>query len=306
MKTVSIVVPVYNNAETLPTLHRQLADHIAGLAPQVDYQIVFVNDGSTDGSLVSLREIRAKDAKVALVDLSRNFGQVPAILAGWDHATGDAVVNIAADLQDPVDQVGRMVAEWQKGSQIVVSYREAREDGLLSMLASRVAYTLWRWSLPQLPPGGFDCALLDRKALEAVQRLKANTRFFQGDVLWVGFDVKFIPQVRRARESGRSGYTLAKKAQYFLRSYLGISYLPLRLMSLAGILTALAGFVYALVIVHAYLQGTPPFGWTPTMMTILFLNGLIMIMLGIIGEYVWRIYDETKPKPLYIVKDLYR
>ncbi|MBI4678160.1 MAG: glycosyltransferase family 2 protein [Elusimicrobia bacterium] len=306
MRTVSVVVPVYNNAETLFELHRRLVEHLDGLSPKVDHEIVFVNDGSTDGSLVALRELRVKDARVALVDLSRNFGQVPAILAGWDHSNGDAVVNIAADLQDPVDQIGRMVAEWEKGSDIVVSYREERRDNVFSRLASAAAYSLWRWSLPQLPPGGFDTALLSRKALDAVRSLQERNRFFQGDILWVGFDVKFIPQARLPRLAGESGYTFAKKMRYFLKSYLSISYLPIRFMSLVGFLTALAGFIYTVVVLHAYLHGKPPFGWTPIMLVILFLGGLIMIMLGIIGEYVWRIYDETKRKPLYIIKDLQR
>ncbi|MFA6317547.1 MAG: glycosyltransferase family 2 protein [Elusimicrobiota bacterium] len=211
MRTLSVVVPVYNNADTLVELHRRLSEHLNGLVPQVDHEIIFVNDGSTDGSLVVLRELRAKDPRAVLVNLSRNFGQVPAILAGWDHARGDAVVNIAADLQDPVEQVGRMAAEWDKGSDIVVSYREERHDGFFSRLGSALAYSFWRWSLPKLPRGGFDTALLSRRALEAVKQIQERNRFFQGDILWVGFDVAFIPQTRLPRPSGESGYTFATK-----------------------------------------------------------------------------------------------
>jgi dolichol-phosphate mannosyltransferase len=240
-----------------------------------------------------------------IVDLSRSFGQVPAILAGWDQARGDAVANIGADLRDPVEQLGLMTAEWEKGADIVACERPEQAEGPLSRLGSALIHALFRWSLPGLPAAGFDSALLSRKALEAVKQLKERNRFFQGDILWVGFDFKLIPQPGppRTNEGMDRG---PGPARYTLQAYLSVSYLPIRFMSLAGFLTALAGFVLSLIVLHAYSQGKPPFGWTPIMLVILVLGGLIMTMLGIIGEYIWRIYDETKRKPLYIIKDLQR
>jgi len=306
MKTISIVVPVFNNEASLPILYDRLVYEIKNHPSSLDYEFIFVNDGSTDTSLDVLLTLRERDKKIRVINFSRNFGELAAILAGWRSATGDATINMAADLQDPVEQVSKMLTEWEKGSEIVISYREARKDTLTDRATSRIAYFLLRSFVPQAPPGGFSYTLLDRKALEAIMLINERNRFYQGDILWIGFNVKFIPYIRLRREYGKSGYTFKKRLGNFLVAYLNISYLPIRAISITGLLTAFAGFLYSCAILFAYFAHKTPFtGWAPIMMVLLIVGGLLMTMVGIIGEYIWRIYDEIKDRPNYIIKDKY-
>jgi dolichol-phosphate mannosyltransferase len=215
------------------------------------------------------------------------------------------VVNISADLQDPPEQIAAMLKEWESGSHIVINYRESRDDELASAITSKIAYRLFRYSLPDLPPGGFDFALLDRKAMDAVNAIKEKNRFYQSDILWVGFTVKYLPYVRLKREHGHSAYNFVKRFGNFTSAFFNVSYFPIRLMSLIGFLTAASGFLYAVTVLVAYfLRETPFQGWAPLMMITLIVGGLLMIMLGIIGEYIWRIYDEVKYKPNYVIKEI--
>ena len=306
MKVISVVVPVFNNEGSLPVLYQKLVSEIKNYPSPLDYQLIFVNDGSSDKSLEVLLGIRERDKKVSVINFSRNFGEVAGILAGWNVASGDAVVNMSADLQDPVEQVSKMIKEWEQGSEVVISYRIARDDTLSEKITSKLAYFILRQSVPKLPPGGFSFALLDRKALIAVKQIREKNRFYQGDLLWVGFNLKFIPYTRQKRVHGSSGYNFAKRVGYFVVAYLNTSYFPIRSMSIVGILTALAGFLYSIVIIYAYFVHNTPFvGWAPIMMVLLIMGGLLMTMVGIIGEYIWRIYDEVKNRPNYIIKDEY-
>jgi polyisoprenyl-phosphate glycosyltransferase len=228
------------------------------------------------------------------------------ILAGWKYATGDAVINISADLQDSPEQIAKMLEEWENNHEIVINYREKRHDAASSSFTSRIAYRLFRYSLPTLPPGGFDYALLDRKAMDAINSITEKNRFYQGDILWVGFTIKYLPYTRAKREHGKSGYNFVKRFGNFMTAFLNVSYFPIRLMSLIGFLTAVSGFLYSISILHAFFISKTPFnGWAPLMMLVLIIGGLLMIMVGIIGEYIWRIYDEVKHKPNYIIKEMY-
>ena len=272
--------------------------------PQDDYEVIFVDDGSRDGSYAEMQEVSGEDPKVKLLRFTRNFGQVPAIIAGYEAAQGDAVINISADLQDPVELTSTMVEHWRSGSQVVVAFREDREDSFGAKLFSRLAYGALRASNKDIPEGGFDFVLMGRKALGAFLSYRGRNRFYQGDILWAGFPTTYIPYVRRKREVGRSQYTFSKKLKLFFDFILDGSYLPIRLMSLAGLLIALSGIAYAAVIVIAWFSGLTPFsGWAPLMIALLLLSGTIMLMLGLIGEYLWRILDEVKAKPLYMIQE---
>jgi dolichol-phosphate mannosyltransferase len=307
MKKISVVIPVYHNEGSLKILYERLVATIKSYNPLFEYELVFINDGSKDNSLNVLRDIHETDKGVVIINFSRNFGQMAGILAGWKYATGDAVINISADLQDPPEQIEKMLAEWEKGNEIVINYRESRDDEVSSALTSRLAYRLFRYSLPSLPPGGFDYALLDRKAMDAINSITEKNRFYQGDILWVGFTIKYLPYIRQKREHGKSAYNFVKRFGNFMTAFLNVSYFPIRLMSVLGFLTAASGFIYAISIMFAYFFHKTPFeGWAPLMMIILIVGGLLMIMLGIIGEYIWRIYDEVKYKPNYIIKDFYK
>jgi dolichol-phosphate mannosyltransferase len=303
-KRLSVVVPVYQNRETVGETCLRVLQIGEQSFPHLDVEIVFVDDGSQDGSWVELERVRAENPDhVSLVKLSRNFGQVSAILAGYKAAHGDAIITISADLQDPVSVMAQMVSYWEKGQEIVIAHRESRDDDAAATLFSRIAYGVARRANPRIPVGGFDYLLLSRRAAELLCSFNGRHRFFQGDVLWLGLPSTFIPYARERRKHGKSGWTFSKKFKYFTDLILDSSYLPIRLMSSIGFLTASAGLIYAVVIVGAWFQGQTPFaGWAPIMITILIVGGLIMIMLGIIGEYLWRIYDDVKERPLYIVE----
>lgn len=307
MKKISVVIPVYNNEGSLKILYDRLVSTIMGYNNTFTYELIFINDGSKDKSLSVLKLIQESDAGVVLINFSRNFGQMAGILAGWKYATGDAVINISADLQDPPEQIEKMLREWENKNEIVINYRKSRDDEVSSALTSKLAYKLFRFSLPNLPPGGFDYALLDRKAMDAINSITEKNRFYQGDILWIGFTIKYLPYIRQKREHGKSAYNFVKRFGNFMTAFLNVSYFPIRLMSFIGFLTATTGFIYSLTILFAYYFHKTPFqGWAPIMMILLIVGGLLMIMLGIIGEYIWRIYDEVKYKPNYIIKDIFK
>lgn len=301
---VTFVIPVYRNRGTIRTTYERVVAMLRESFPGLGYQFVLVDDGSDDGSLDEILEVRRGDPAVEAVALSRNFGQVAATVAGLRHARGDAAVVLSADLQDPVALIADMIREWRAGTQVVVCYRVAREDSPAAVLASKVFYGLVRLSNPAMPSGGFDFVLLDRRPYRVLAALRDRNRFFQGDVLWLGFPTKLIPYERARRTVGRSQWTLSKKLKYFIDGLLNTSYLPIRFMSLIGILTSLSGFLYALVVVYVRLTNRQPYiGYAPVMIVLLCTSGVVMTMLGVIGEYLWRIYDETRARPIYLVRE---
>ena len=301
MSCISICFPVYQNEGALSILHDTLMEELMRNFPDDSYELLFVNDGSTDNSLQELKTLKKKNDSVVVIDFSRNFGQMAAILAGWHHAKGDVVINMAADMQDPPEQCIKMIKEWKNGSDIVISYRSSHDTTFRKKITSKIFYRLL---LRKAPPGGFDFALLDRKALDAINTLKERNRFYQYDILWAGFNVKFLPYHKRERTIGVSQYNFFKRFNNFYTAFLNVSYLPLRILSGIGLFVALIGFLYALNIIYAYFVHNTPFqGWAPIMITILIIGGMIMLMLGILGEYIWRILDEVKHRPYYIIKD---
>jgi dolichol-phosphate mannosyltransferase len=303
-KKVSIVVAVYQNEGSLTQTHREIADLFAAQMPDLSLEWVFVNDGSTDRSLDELHEIRATDPRVRVINFTRNFGQMAAMLAGFKAATGDAVINISADLQDPVEMMAEMVERWQQGAEIVVCYRTSRNDPPTARLFSNLAYRLMRIAVPQIPKGGFDYVLMDRVVMDEFNTMDVRHRFFQGDLLWSGRRTSFIPYERRKRTVGRSQYNFGKKLKNFLDAMLDASFLPIRFISLCGVATFFLGILYSISIIVAWSLGNSPFeGWAPLMIAILMIGGLIMLMLGIIGEYVWRINEEVRKRPNYVVRD---
>jgi glycosyltransferase involved in cell wall biosynthesis len=301
---VSVVVAVYQNEGAIAKTHERIRTVFADQLPGREWELIFVDDGSNDGSLSEILDLREQDGRVKAITFTRNFGQVAAIIAGFKEATGDAVINISADLQDPADLIPQMVKMWEAGSEVVICYRTGRSDSIFARLASRVAYRVIRLSLPQIPRGGFDVVLMDRSALDAFNSIDVRHRFFQGDVLWTGYRTSFVPYTRHKRTIGRSQYSFGKKLKIFLDAVLDASYLPIRFISLVGLVTAGLGLLYSVVIVYSWFRGDTPFsGWAPIMIAILLVGGLIMVMLGVIGEYVWRINEEVRKRPNYVVRD---
>lgn len=303
---VSFVIPVYRNEKAVSLTYQKIRDVFETTLPQYALEMVFIDDGSDDGSLAELLALRHADPRVKVITFTRNFGQMAAMLAGFKQAGGDCVINISADLQDPVEVIPRMIEAWKHGAEIVIGHRTDRDDSWTAKLFSRIAYGLLRLSIPQIPAGGFDFVLMDRVVLDAFNAIDVRNRFFQGDVLWSGHRTTFIPYVRLKRTIGRSQYTLWKKLKTFIDAMVDASYLPIRFISLVGVLTSFAGAIYSLVIVYGWAVHATPFsGWAPIMMAVLLIGGLIMVMLGVIGEYIWRIYDEVRKKPNYVIRDTY-
>ncbi len=301
---ISFVVAVYHNEGAISKTHENIRSVFSNELAHHEYEIVFVDDGSKDGSLQEILSLREQDPRVKAITFTRNFGQMAAMLAGFKEATGDAIINISADLQDPVELIPQMLEKWQGGAETVICYRTDRSDTLLAKLFSRLAYGVLRISLPEIPPGGFDFVLMDRKVMDAFNAVDVRHRFFQGDLLWTGYRTSFIPYVRLKRTIGKSQYNFGKKLKNFLDAVLDASYLPIRFISLVGVITSALGVLYSVSIVFSWLRGETPFsGWAPIMIAILLVGGLIMVMLGVIGEYVWRINEEVRKRPNYVVRD---
>lgn len=299
------MIPVYRNEGSILPTFNKIKELF--LETKLKYQFIFINDGSDDNSLNELQSVFLSDkANVKVISFSRNFGQVPAVIAGFKEASGDAVIMMSADLQEPIELIGQMIQKWETGSEIVICNRIDREDSYLANITSSFFYKLMKSVNPKMPRGGFDFLLLDRKALDVFNSIDERNRFIQGDFLWLGFALTFIPYKRLKRSIGKSQWTLKKKIKYFIDGFLTTSYTPIRIMSLMGLITAFGGFLYALVILYYKLFKDLPFdGWAPIMILILIIGGLIMLMLGIIGEYIWRTYDETRKRPIYIIKEKY-
>lgn len=302
-RLVSVVIPVYRNAESLTQLYTELIDVAANRFPACDLEIVFVDDGSDDDSWAVICALRDKDpGRVSAHRLSRNFGQLGASVAGYRLARGDAVVSISADLQDPTELIGDMVNRWLAGDDIVIANRAGRTDGAIAAITSRIAYWYFRRYTPAMPEGGFDYFLMDRRAIDLLLQFKGRFRFLQGDLLWLGLPMSFIPYVRRERPHGKSGYSFLKRLNAFTDLVIDSSYSLIKAMSRIGFVVAFLGFVYLVLVVINWMQGGSPFkGWAPIMVTLLLLLGFIMIMLGVIGEYLWRIHDQVRERPMHVV-----
>ena len=307
-KLISIVTPVYRNAGSITKSYKQICNEFElTLANRFPFEIIFINDGSDDGSQEELEQIHLADKRVKVVHLIRNFGQGAATEAGHKLAKGDAVITISADLQDPIELIPKMISAFEGGSEVVICYREGRGDPFLSRLFSRITFQILRLSHKNVPPGGFDYYLMGRKAMDIFNSYGFQTRFFAGDVLWPGYPTTLIPYFRRKRTIGKSQYSFWRKLKAFIDMTLDASYLPIRLISMVGMLTASLGILYALSIVISWafnLSVRPFVGWAPIIVSVLIVGGLNMLMLGIIGEYIWRIYDQQRKRPNYIVKNI--
>ena len=302
-ETVSVVVPVFNNQPTLEETCRQILEVHDTSFKDLELEVIFVNDGSTDTSwneLLRLRELHSD--KISLLQLSRNFGQLGALFAGFNNARGDAVICVSADLQDPISLMGKMVAYWRNGTEIVICHREGRKDGFLPRLLSRFGHAIARIAYPGLPKGGFDYWLMSKRVCKLLCSFEAREIFLQGHLLSLGFSQAVIPYTRRQRPSGRSSYTFGKKLGAAI-TLLVNSPVPIRVMSGLGLFMSLCGVLYSVLIVYGWLMHQTPFsGWAPLMIVSMIVGGVLMTMLGLIGEYVWRIYDSMRNVPLFVIE----
>jgi dolichol-phosphate mannosyltransferase len=301
---LSVVVPCYREADNLPTLAARIERALA--ARQFDWELVLIDDHSPDGTFEAARRLALADARVRVYRLARNCGSHLASLAGLDLARGDFAVVMAADLQDPPEVLPDLVAQWRSGFQVVWACRGERVDvGLAGRLGTALYNRLVSRLVPdrQLPPQGADFFLVDRVVIDALKRCRESRPNVLALVLWLGFRQGTIQYRKDARLSGRSAWTLRRKVRLLLDSITGFSHLPLRLISVAGFAIATAGFLYAFWIIVSYLVNpTPVEGWASLMVVILVLSGAQMMMLGVVGEYLWRALEEGRRRPRYSIE----
>ena len=301
---LSIVIPVYYNEDNLKPLYEDIREKIIEVI-QYDYEIILVNDGSKDRSYDIMKELAQKDRHIKIINLSRNFGSHAAILCGLEKCTGDCAVIKAADLQEPTEMILEMVERWKYGFNVVLAVREGREEGKTQRLFANLYYTLVRkTALPSMPKGGFDVYLLDKKVIEVLMRLDERNSALTGQILWSGFRTDKVYYTRRAREIGTSKWTLRKKIRLVTDTLFSFSTLPIKLVTLVGIFSFVGALLWAIFEFAFKIAGLIEVsGWTTLFIFNLFSFGVIMLTLGILGEYLWRTFDASRNRPPYIIED---
>lgn len=304
MSKISIIIPVYYNGDTLKLLYEDMKQKILGKLG--DYEIVFVDDGSGDDSWQIMRQLRQQDTHIKLVKLSRNFGEHAALLAGLCACSGDCAVTKQADLQEDSSIILEMYDSWKQGNKVVLAVRKERKENPVKVFFANIYYALIRKIVNKnMPVGGCDCYLIDRKVIQVLERLDEKNSSLTLQVLWAGFQTDSVYFVRQDREIGKSRWTLSKKVKLVMDSVMSFSYFPLRFMSGLGILFNILAFLLLVsVFVEKFTKGTPIVGWASLMCVVLCASGVIMLMLGILGEYIWRTLDAARTRPPYIVDEI--
>lgn len=304
MSKLSIVVPVYYNSDTLELLYEDMKAKI--LHKLEEYEIVFVDDGSGDNSWEIMNKLRDQDENIKCVKLSRNFGEHAALLAGLSACSGDCAVTKQADLQEDSTLILEMYESWKRGNKVVLAVRKERKENKVKVFFANMYYAIIRKLVNKnMPSGGCDCYLVDRKVIEVLERLDEKNSSLTLQVMWVGFKTDMIYFVRQDREVGQSRWTLSKKIKLVMDSVMSFSYFPLRFMSGLGIVFNLLAVVLLIsVLIEKFTKGTPIAGWASLMCVILLVSGMIMLMLGVLGEYIWRTLDAARTRPPYIVDEV--
>jgi polyisoprenyl-phosphate glycosyltransferase len=306
MPRLSIITAFYNDATNLPAFRERLSAVLAGL----EAEVILIDDHSSDDGPEIVRDWVASDPRVTYLRLSRNCGSHAAFSAGLAECTGDCVILLAADLQDPPETIPQLVAQWREGYDVVWAVRQERKgESWSTRLFARLYYGLMRRiALPEMPSQGADFLLMDRKVVDAYNAIPEKHTSFLAMILWMGFRQTSIEYVKQARHAGRSKWTLAKKLKLFVDSVVSFSYAPIRIMSCFGLAMATCGFLYAAVVIVGRLAGwiAAGTGFAALMTVLLVGQGLILTMLGVLGEYLWRTFDEARGRPRYIVEESLR
>lgn len=306
MSSISLVIPVYNEEEVLPELYDRLIEVIN--ASPCSFEIIFVNDGSQDASLAFLASLQEQDSRVGVIDLTRNFGHQIAITAGLDHATGEAVVVMDADLQDPPEVILEMIDRWLEGFDIVYGVRRQRDGESIFKRATAAAfYRILRVLTPvRMPLDSGDFRLMSRRAVKSLSSLREKNRFIRGMASWVGYRQCGVEYDRCARFAGSTRYPFHKMLRLAVDAVMSFSSVPLRLSIVLGGIVAVICSLYALTVVYLKVTtGAAVVGWASLMVAVLGVGSVQLVCLGILGEYVARIYDEVRGRPLYLVRDYF-
>lgn len=301
----SIVVPVYNEKEVLSELYKRTTSVMDRL--REPYEIILVNDGSSDSSLEIMKELHSKDSRVKIINFSRNFGHQIAITAGLDYASGEAVITIDADLQDPPEVIPSLIDKWKEGFDVAYGIREKRAgESFFKLSTASVFYRfLRRITDTNIPADTGDFRLMNRKVVDSLKNIRERNRFVRGLVSWVGYRQIGVNYKREKRFAGRTKYPLREMLKFAIDGISSFSFLPLRIASYGGFVISGVGLIYAMYVIFVKLFTTKTVpGWASLMVAILFLGGVQLIAIGIIGEYIARIGQETKQRPLYIIKEI--
>ena len=308
-QSLSLVMPIYKNEDNLEELFQMLVEQDGKFASLGCYfEPVFVVDGSPDNCLRMIIEAKKKNRipkSSIIVELSRNFGQIQAINAGFSLSTGKSTICYSADMQDPPELFIKMYEAFIEGHEIVLAVRSAREDNFIQNLTSKIGYGILRREVPNIPKGGFDFFLVGQESKLHLMQRNGSRRFLQGDLINLGFSPAILHYKRSKRVKGRSSYTFKKRLAIFADAFYDSSNLPIKLSSRVGFVVASFGFFSAVYLLISYFSGKTPFdGFTALMTSILFIGGIQLMVLGVIGEYISRIFDISRNRPIYVVKSV--
>jgi len=296
---ISVVVPVLNEELSIKEFYQQLVNNIE----TYEYEIIFVNDGSKDKSQQIINDLRQKDKKVKLINLTRNFGHQIAITCGIDHSNGDAVIIIDADLQDPTSMIPKMIRKWQKGFDVVYGIRKERlGENLIKIITAKIFYKLvYLLSGKKIPENVGDFRLISKQVVQTLKTTREYQRFLRGIISWMGYKHTGLFYRRQQRYAGETKYSTYSMIKLALDALLSFSFFPLRIASILGAITAFGAVGMIFYALYVQSIGQTVKGWSSTMVIILFLGSVQLITIGIIGEYLGRIYEEVKRRPLYII-----
>ncbi len=298
----SVVIPVFNEEGNLELLHHRLSKVLQHSCE--DYEIILVDDGSRDKSLEIMSGLRGTDPRVKIISFSRNFGHQMAITAGIDYTSGDAVIVMDADLQDPPEVIPQLIEKWREGCDTVYAIRESRKDPILKRFIAFAFYRLFkRMSEVDVPVDAGDFRLMSRRVVDILRNMPERNRYLRGLASWVGFSQASISYARDERHRGERKYTLWRSARLAVDGITSFSHFPLRLVTNLGLVVSLAGFLYGaiIIILGLFFDRVVP-GWTTLMAAVIFLGGIQLIVVGVVGEYIGRIYVEVQQRPLYLIK----
>lgn len=304
MEKLSIIIPVYYNEGNLFPLYEDLKNKVLKKL-DCDYEIIMVNDGSGDNSYAEIKKLAQTDSKIKPVNLSRNFGEHAATLAGLSECTGTVAVRKAADLQEPSEMILEMYEKYKKGSKVVIAVREDREEPFSQKLFSKIyCFMMRKFALSNMPKGGFDTFMISRQVIDILVMLAEKNAPVTEQILWCGFDSEKVYYTRKKREIGKSRWTFSKKIKLAIDSLLSFSYFPVRCISAIGGVAFLSSLIWALVIFFQNITGYIDVeGYTTIIILILMGFGIIMLTLGILGEYIWRMFDEVRKRPVFIIDE---
>lgn len=302
---ISIIIPVYYNEDNLIPLYEDIREKFINKI-DYDYEIIMVDDGSKDNSIEVMKKLKLRDSNIKIIRLARNFGSHAAMLCGLNNCSGDCAVIKCADLQEPTELIIEMVEQWQKHNNVVLAVREGREESKSQEMFANLYYSMVKnLALPNMPDKGFDVYLLDRKVIDTVCLMNERNSALTGQVLWSGFTTAYVYYTRKKREVGKSRWTLKKKIRLVMDSLFSFSNAPIVAVEVGGIVSLFGAFVWIIIEIILKLSGHIAIqGWTLLMIFQLFSFGIIMLTLGILGEYLWRTFDASRNRPAYIVEYL--